>query len=332
MFGAKSNPSLAKPQQLYGYLAPFPFGPRLVISQMLALPARILVGSFCICGLLLHGGCEQRGPAPAGSPSPQDPTNRSRQGARVERFAAVPRPPNPNHSFNPVDNRIAIARQMLRAARYDQAELALKTILATHPGDAQSTFLLAAAIQKQKRYTEARALFEQVISTNVSFPEVDSVFYLLGWSAYYLGDLPLAQDAFHEHLRRAPNEADSVYGLGIIALDQDRLDDAERLLRQSQSMQGVDPRSVREVAKAHARLGDVFIRRGDLQEAERQLQSAVRLFPDHYEAWAKLARVMERLNRPEDAQAARAQEQDAMRRVGRLGPGSNQDGALPPWR
>ncbi len=311
---------------------------------MLALPARILVCTFCFCGLFLQWGCERRQPAAAShpanadsGPAPQDkspsghrPPGDAPRGARAELFAAMPRPPAPNRTFTPADNRIAIARQMLRATRYDQAELALRTILQAHPGDPQSTFLLAAAIQKQKRYTEARALFEQVIATNASFPEVDSVFYLLAWSAYYLGDLSLAQDAFSEHLRRVPTEADSVYGLGIIALDEDRLDDAERLLRQSQAMQGVDPRSVREVAKAHARLGDVFLRRGDLHEAERQLQSAVRLYPDHYEAWAKLSRVMDRLNRPADAQAARAQEQDAMRRVGRLGPGSNQDGALPP--
>jgi len=229
----------------------------------------------------------------------------------------------------PVDQRILVAKSMLRASRFEQAETALRVVLQDHPEDAQTLFLLGLSIHKQKRYAEAMLLFQQALAARRSFPELDHLFYVQGWCAYNLGDLPGARAAFEEHLRRVPNEADSVFGLGVIALDEDRLSDAERLLGQAIAMQASNPRARREVAKAHARIADVHLRRDNLTEAMQSLRRALDLYPDHYEAWAKLARVLERQGLTEEAAAARAEEQAAMVRVGRLGAGSNQDGALP---
>lgn len=206
---------------------------------------------------------------------------------------------------------------MMRAERFDSAEAALRGALAERKGDGQIAFLLGVAIQKQKRYADAKPYFEQALASKQSFPEVDYVFHFLGWCAYYLGDLALARDAFDEHLRRVPNEADSVFGLGVVALDDDRLDDAESAFTRAIAMQEKDPKAARDVAKAKARLGDVLVRREKLADAERVLRDAVTLYPDHYEAWAKLARVLDRLERPDEAAKARDEEKAAMARVGR---------------
>lgn len=272
----------------------------------------LAAASLVFAGAVL-GACDTKtNSTPAGSPADAAP------------------PPGPGSApFVPADQRILIARSMLRASRFEQAETALRVVLQEHPEDAQTLFLLGLSIHKQKRYAEALLLFQQALAVGRPFPELDYLFYVQGWCAYNLGDLPGARAAFEEHLRRVPNEADSVFGLGVIALDEDRLDDAERLLGRAIAMQAEAPRAQRDVAKAHARMADVHLRRDNLAEARQSLRRALELYPDHYEAWAKLARVLERQGLSEEAAAARAEEQAAMVRVGRLGAGSNQDGALP---
>lgn len=223
---------------------------------------------------------------------------------------------------------------MLRNSRFDQAEAALRAIQRDHPRDAQTLFLLGLAVHKQKRYSEARLMFDQVIALGSPFPEQDHLPYAYGWCAYNLGDLARARACFEEHLQRVPSEPDSVFALGIIALDEARLDDAEQLLNRAISMQASAAQAgaagaMRDTAKAHARLADLHIGRGDVAKGEYALRLALELHPDHYEAWAKLARVLERTGRAEEASEAREQELAAKVRVGRLGAGSNQDGALP---
>lgn len=230
-------------------------------------------------------------------------------------FTRVPRPPR--ERTPDADPRMAIARNMLRGERFEDAERALATIHAARPDDARVELLLGLAIHKQKRYADAKPHFERVIVLGQAFPEIDHVFYLLGWAEYYLGDGRAARRAFEEHRRRVPEEPDTRFALGLIAFDEDRIDEAEALFREAIALQEGDPRATRELAKAHARLGDALLRVDRVEDAEAAFREAVRLHPDHYEAWAKFARALDRLGRHEEAKAARAEEAAAMRRVGR---------------
>lgn len=269
---------------------------------------------------LLSGvaGCSDDPPRTApGAAPPTRAVDYATPPAAPPAFADVPRPPDPRVPRQPVDDRLRIAKELMRGERFGPAELALRTLQRERPADAQVEFFLGVAVQKQKRYSDAKPHFERVIAARQSFPEVDYVFHFLGWCHYYLGELPQSRAAFEEHLRRVPAEADSVFGLGVVAYDDDRVDDAEAHFRAAIGMQADDPKAAREVAKAHARLGDVLVRLDRIDEAERELRAAVRLHPDHYEAWAKLARVLDRLGRPEEAKAARAE--DEARRARSLG-------------
>jgi Tfp pilus assembly protein PilF len=58
------------------------------------------------------------------------------------------------------------------------------------------------------------------------------------------------------------------------------------------------------VSKAHARLADVYIRRDDLAAARVELEAATSLWPQHYAAFYKLSRVLNRLGESEAAQRA----------------------------
>ncbi len=101
-----------------------------------------------------------------------------------------------------------------------------------------------------------------------------------------------------------PDEGDSIFGLGLVALEADRLDEAERRFRRAIEVQAPDPRRRKEVAKAHARLGDVYLRRDELEAARAELDTAVRLWPQHYTAFFKLSRVLTRLGEQAAAEEA----------------------------
>lgn len=232
-------------------------------------------------------------------------------------FAAVPRPPAKGSPFDAADPRIAIAQSMLVGGRLADAQRALEVVLRDKPGVAQAEMLLAVALQKQKRYGDAKPHFERAIALRQSFPEVDHLFHFLGWCEYYLSDMTASRRAFEEHLRRVPDEPDSTFGLAMVAMEEDRIDEAERLLLRSIASLKDNPSARRDISKARIRLADVYTRLDRPTDAERELRDALKLYPDHAEAWAKLARLLDRADRPVEAERARAEERAAMRRAGR---------------
>jgi tetratricopeptide (TPR) repeat protein len=231
-------------------------------------------------------------------------------------WSEVPRPPSRESGFRPVDDRIVIARAMLRDESWERAETALRLVAKDHPDDAQTNLLLGFAIQKQKRYSEALPYFTKVLAAGQAFPEIDSVFYLRGWCSYYLGEVDDARAAFEEHLRRVPNTADSHFALGLIAFDGGELEKAEASFRTAIDLQKDVRGGERDLAKAWARLGETLAQRGDLEGGRAALARAVELYPDHDEAWAMLARLLDRLGRSDEAERARTEERAAKARAG----------------
>ena len=57
--------------------------------------------------------------------------------------------------------------------------------------------------------------------------------------------------------------------------------------------------------RAHGRLGDLYLRLDDLASAKRELELAIELFPDDFNALFTLSRVLQRLGDPEGAAEAR---------------------------
>jgi len=242
------------------------------------------------------------------------PGNQSPAERLAERLRAMPR----SAPAAAADRAAEQALAMLTAGRNEGAESALRFALHDRPQAIRLQFLMALAIHKQSRYEEARRWYDAVVDSGQATPEIDQLPHFYGWCLYYLGRPEEARVAFEEHLRRVGDEADSLFGLGVIALEDDRVEDAEALL--IRSIESIDARSrnaARDAAKAHVRLGDVYVRIERLDEAERHLRRAVGLHADHYEGWAKLARLLHRLGRPDDAAEAQRQHDEAQRRVGR---------------
>lgn len=220
----------------------------------------------------------------------------------------------------PDDPRVDIAKELLRSHQYVQADVVLRAILSDRSSIGRARMLLGIAVQKQKHYAAALALLDEALATKQPFPEALHGGHFRGWCLYYLGRGAEAQAAFETHLALFPNEGDSHFGLGIIALESGQLDTAQQHLERAIELQTSAPARRRELAKAYARLGDVHLARGHIDDARAAYHTAVIRWPDHYEAWAKLARVLDRLDRGEEAARARIECEHARTRSGRSVP------------
>lgn len=181
--------------------------------------------------------------------------------------------------------------------RFDEAIPALQALLDERPGLGRAELYLGMCFQKQKHYGKARPWLEAAAARVDAFPGQESAWYFLGWCLYNLGDVQGARGAFEEHLSRAPDEGDSHFGLGLVELEAGNLDEAVvrwrrsiELHRAAVEASGVD-RSA-DIAKAHARIADVHVLRGEWPQAREELMACVTLWPPHHAAWYKLHQVL----------------------------------------
>ena len=217
---------------------------------------------------------------------------------------------------SPADPRVQTCQQALRAADFARAEAAARAWAAEAPADPRASFYLGLALHKEKRYGEALAALERAdAAPDDAFPEAPHASHYLGWCRYYLGDLPGAKIAFIAHARGFPEYDDTQFALGLIALDEDRTAEADRLFRRALALLRAQDGPARERAKCMARLGDVALRLGDVAGAEREYRAAIAEWPDHHEAWARLARVLDRDGKTDEAAAARARQEEILARV-----------------
>jgi tetratricopeptide (TPR) repeat protein len=212
--------------------------------------------------------------------------------------AAPPRTGGPPPALGP--ELTAVAR-LIGQQQTDAARDRLMSYLQQNPDDGRAEFLMGLSYHREKRYALARPRFERAVELT---PDYHPAYHFLGWCLYYLGELTPARTAFEQHLAWMPDEGDSHFGLGLIDLDEDRLDDAARRFRRAIELQADDPRRRKDVSKAHARLADVHIRRDEIEAARAELETATELWPQHYTAFYKLSRVLNRLGETEAAQHA----------------------------
>jgi tetratricopeptide (TPR) repeat protein len=211
---------------------------------------------------------------------------------------------------------MARCKGLIDAGLYGAARARLEPIVDRHPGWARATALLALTYYKENRFEAAVPLFAKALEAD---PREIAVRPLYGWSLYSLGELDAAEEMFESLLERKPDYAPAHYALGKIHLDRDQVDAARAHFERTVGLateQG-DPAMA---GRAHARLGDLHVRLGDLEAAKRELELAVALFPDEYQALFKLSRVLQRLGDADGAAAARERFEAAKARVQAAGP------------
>ncbi|TWB25366.1 tetratricopeptide repeat protein [Nitrospirillum bahiense] len=105
-----------------------------------------------------------------------------------------------------------------------------------------------------------------------------------GMAAHRAGDLAGAEAAYRSVLARAPGDVDALHLLGVVMVQDGRVDEGVGLLRRAVA---ADP----AFAQAHNSLGGALRAGGDLSGALSAFSRATELMPDYVEAWGNLAGV-----------------------------------------
>jgi len=228
------------------------------------------------------------------------------------RDAADPsRPSGPDAPADPTESAdgrrlrpdLAPLYRLILERQTGPARVRLRKLVDGDPADGQARFLFGLSYHRERRYGEAEPWFEEAMALA---PEFHLAGYFLAWGHYYRGLPSEAEAGWRRVLEVEPDLADAHFGIGLVALEDGRLDEAAGRFERAIALgRAAGEDADRETAKALARLADVRTAEGDHVAARPLLEEAVALWPDHYEAWFKLARTYTRLGLDDLAEQAR---------------------------
>lgn len=171
------------------------------------------------------------------------------------------------------------------------AETQAREILSVVPGQPDTLLLFAAALAAQDKLAEAVVPLQRLTANE---PQHRAAWRDLGDLYTALGDAAAADDAYLHHVTASTGDRAMVEAGG--ALYENRLADAERLLRAVLKAHPTDIAAIRMLAEIAARLERY-------EQAETLLRRALQLAPGFDAARANLAIVLHRQNRSVEARA-----------------------------
>src|ERR1700674_5882812 len=189
--------------------------------------------------------------------------------------------------------QLDIAQVYEESKRWAEAEQAIHAAEKIQPdpsGKEMAGFLLGAIFERQKKFDQAEGEFRKVLSAN---PRNAST---LNYYGYMLADRGIRLEEATDLIKRAladdPSNAAYQDSLGWAYFKQNKLDDAEALLRQAATRESHDPTIL-------SHLGDVYSKMGKDSLAEKQWQKSLdewhRVLPADFEP-AKMAEVEQKVS------------------------------------
>jgi tetratricopeptide (TPR) repeat protein len=189
--------------------------------------------------------------------------------------------------------QLDIAQVYEESKRWADAEQAIHAAEKIQPdssGKEMTGFLLGAIFERQKKFDQAEEEFRKVLDAN---PRNSST---LNYYGYMLADRGIRLDEATGFIKRAlvddPRNAAYQDSLGWAYFKQNKLDEAEELLRQAAARESHDPTIL-------SHLGDVYAKMGKDSLAEAQWQKSIdewhRVLPADFEP-AKMAEVEQKIS------------------------------------
>lgn len=205
------------------------------------------------------------------------------------------------------------AFRQVKAGRFDDGRRAAESYLAApapaHPGQAE--FVIGLSFHQQRLYERAQERFARALALE---PEYVTARFFHGFALLNLGRLDEARAELESYAARAPEDSETRFGLGLVALEQDRAQEARRAIEGAIALaEAQGPRANRDRARYQARLADVHLRLDQVEAARDALEKSIALFPDHFETWHKLARVLRRQGDAPGADRAQARSDELFR-------------------
>lgn len=200
-----------------------------------------------------------------------------------------------------IEDQLDAAYELILHSKFEAARAVLIPLDQAHPRSGRTAFMLGLSYHQQRRYRPALPYFRRAVELD---PDYYQTQHFLGYCLYYLGDGSGARKAFETFLEHSPDSPHTHFALGLVAYDDDRLEEARSRFVRAIELCGANPGLRQRRASAHARLADIDIRTGRLEAARRQLKLAIRLNPALYGAYFKLSRVLTSLGEHEAARRA----------------------------
>ena len=176
--------------------------------------------------------------------------------------------------------------ELIQSDKTGAARVQLRQLMALEGESPHPLFLMGLSYHKEKKYTKAVEWFEKSTKLNGDESPYPPTFHFLGWSYYYLGEIEPSKKVFEQYLQLHPNEGDSLFALGLLAVESGNYEKAEGFYLKSIAAQEKNPKGI---AKAKARLGDVRVFENKVNKARDLYLEALTLDPDLYEAWFRLS-------------------------------------------
>lgn len=224
------------------------------------------------------------------------------------------------------DVRFKLGLSLLRRGDHAAARAELERALAINPRYAEAHFYLGVAFLDEKAYREALAHFEEAAAIRSDFADLQC---FLGSTYFYLGDHAKARVALEKALALSPGYCKARYYYGLLLYASGEGKRAIEYLREATSgddrKTDVDlsfalvhlregnleeaMRVLREILEAGGEsadvlyfLGECYLRLGKLGEAEEFFRHALRVNPRFLRAKEKLALLLMRAERYEEAE------------------------------
>lgn len=145
---------------------------------------------------------------------------------------------------------------------------------------------------QQSQYREAMQQFQQAIAADPAnadgYYNLAAAYHRLGKAERRQSDLEQAERTYHTCLDRAPEHRECYRGMAVLLVEQNRTEEAFRLLEGWADRYPTSPDARIELARL---LGEFNDRKG----AEEQLVRALNADPDNSRAWAALGKIREEM-------------------------------------
>ena len=254
-------------------------------------------GGILVALLLVLGGCGGDSSTSTSSPASGGDSASSSTGQSSAGSA----------SATPADDgRLEVGRKLLAEGRISEAMMIFDAVVREHPDLARANFYKGLALHERKLHSSALDWYEAAAQSEQDFPERTTLPYYMAWSYYYSGKPAEAQTQINLFLETTDDRADAHFLAGLVAFNDDDLENAEISFRRALELVQDNPEEEREMARAWIRLSDVLMRQEKLGEALEAAKRATDLRPALSEAWFRQYTILMRLGQDEDAEFARA--------------------------
>jgi len=215
-----------------------------------------------------------------------------------------------------------LGRFYFETAKYEDARKELEETLRLEPNDAPALYFLALAAKQDNDLDRSTRLFEKVIALQPGNPDAQ---FLLGQNLEHLGKTPEAVVHWKLALQADPNYSQALYNLARALRKsndpeaqqyQDRYDTLQKNQQVSDRVQQLGnfaleasnaqnwPQAFAQIQEAlelcgecpeaahlHKNLGMMYVRTGRLNQAQKELQTALQLNPEDSDAKQGLAAI-----------------------------------------